>query len=225
MVRQSLIYGLDIETDTRIDGLDPGVSSLVAVAISTGKHTEVLTGEEWLLIAALEQYLAALSPGVIATWNGSVFDLPFISDRAAIYGIRLGLRLEAHQQVGLGQAVVGHKTSYLASWHNHVHLDLCQVYKQNQSTGTKLHTSVKSIARSVMAANSTHRRPECNLAHEALHANAARDAELARTLATRRWGTAVAFVDPEPVEFAAAVNHDRRVAAMTQAINLGRRAS
>mgnify|MGYP006142300305 CR=1 FL=1 len=34
-VMAASLYGLDIETDTTVDGLDPGVSRIVAVALST----------------------------------------------------------------------------------------------------------------------------------------------------------------------------------------------
>lgn len=193
MARQRLIYGLDIETDTRIDGLDPGISSVVAIAISTIRGTETLVGDEWLLLAGLEQHLASLEPGVIATWNGALYDLPFIYDRAAFYGIRLGLRLEASHRVSLGKGLVGHQHAYRASWHGHAHVDLCRMYQHSERPA-----------------------PACNLAQEALHAKATRDAELVRALASRRWNSVISFIDQTPSAIAPPVNHDKRVAAITQ---------
>ena len=85
-MRRLPIYGLDIETDTTVDGLDPEVSRIVAVALSTEAVDELFDGPEDELLAALDQRLAELPVGVLATWNGSAFDLPFIADRAAWHG-------------------------------------------------------------------------------------------------------------------------------------------
>src|SRR3546814_5141484 len=82
-LRRLPIYGLDIETDTSVDGLDPNVSRIVAAALSTGGVDELFDGPEDELLAGLDERLAELPPGVLATWNGSAFDLPFIADRAA----------------------------------------------------------------------------------------------------------------------------------------------
>src|SRR3954449_10782444 len=35
------VYGFDIETDTRVDGLDPGRSRVVMAAVAAAEHTEV----------------------------------------------------------------------------------------------------------------------------------------------------------------------------------------
>ena len=105
------IYGLDIETDTTIDGLDPAVASIVTVALSTPEGDEVLAGPERELFLALDRRLADLPAGVIATWNGAVFDLPFLAHRARWWGMHLGLRLQ------------GQPGSYRATWHEHGHVD------------------------------------------------------------------------------------------------------
>src|SRR3546814_13231573 len=74
-LRRLPIYGLDIETDTSVDGLDPNVSRIVAAALSTGGVDELFDGPEDELLAGLDERLAELPPGVLATWNGSAFDL------------------------------------------------------------------------------------------------------------------------------------------------------
>ncbi|MGB3411525.1 MAG: 3'-5' exonuclease [Microthrixaceae bacterium] len=84
-------YGLDIETDTTIDGLDSRCSAIVAVAVSTTDGDEVFLGEEEDLLLRTDSFLSLLAPGLIATWNGSSFDLPFIMERADRLGLSLGL--------------------------------------------------------------------------------------------------------------------------------------
>ena len=81
------MYGLDIETDTTVDGLDPEVAAVVTVALSNDGFDEVFTGDEEAILHDLDARLAAVAPGVIATWNGAAFDLPFLADRAALHGI------------------------------------------------------------------------------------------------------------------------------------------
>ena len=98
-MRRLPIYGLDIETDTTVDGLDPSVSRIVAVALSTGGVDELFDGPEDELLAGLDERLGELPPGVLATWNGSAFDLPFIADRAARWRLRLGLQLVADPRI------------------------------------------------------------------------------------------------------------------------------
>src|SRR3546814_312720 len=75
-LRRLPIYGLDIETDTSVDGLDPNVSRIVAAALSTCGVDELFDGPEGELLAGLDERLAEWPPGVLAPWNGSAFDLP-----------------------------------------------------------------------------------------------------------------------------------------------------
>ena len=86
------LIGLDIETDTTIDGLDPRQSSVLAVAISGGGIEAVLDGpDERSVLMETDRLLAPIEAGVLVTWNGSGFDLPFIATRARILGLSLGL--------------------------------------------------------------------------------------------------------------------------------------
>src|SRR5690348_12681457 len=76
------IYGLDIETDTTVDGLDPQRSRIVAAAVAGPHGVRVFDDrDESLLLDRLDWHLAALEAGVLATWNGAGFDLPFLADR------------------------------------------------------------------------------------------------------------------------------------------------
>ena len=88
------VYGLDIETDTTINGLDPTVAPVLTVALASPGFEETFTGPEHVIFSELDDRLTHLEPGVIATWNGAAFDLPFIADRAAHYDMQLGLRLQ-----------------------------------------------------------------------------------------------------------------------------------
>ena len=84
--------GLDIETDTTTDGLDPRVSRVTSWSLA-GMETSVvyLVRVPEAEDSALSGLLSALhglshqasleSPLIIATWNGSGFDWPFIQTR------------------------------------------------------------------------------------------------------------------------------------------------
>src|SRR6476469_307418 len=123
MARRLPVYGLDIETDTTVDGLDPRVARVLTVALSCANHDEVFSGPEDLLLRDLDVRLRRLRPGVIATWNGATFDLPFLDDRARLHGLELGLRLEADPRMALRHAPLpGHTTGYRGAWHGHRHL-------------------------------------------------------------------------------------------------------
>ena len=87
------VYGLDIETDTASDGLDPRVARVLAIAVSSVDGEVVFSGPERAMLAGADRHLRRSPPGVLVTWNGSRFDLPFLARRAAHCRLRLGLRL------------------------------------------------------------------------------------------------------------------------------------
>ena len=118
MGRRPIVYGLDIETDTTVDGLDPTVARVLTVALSSSGLDEVFSGPEARLLTDLDARLSCLPPGVLATWNGAAFDLPFLADRADLNGIRLGLRLEARPLDQLHRAPLpGHAGAYRGAWY------------------------------------------------------------------------------------------------------------
>lgn len=202
MRRRPAVYGLDIETDTTVNGLDPGVAAVVTVALACPGYEEVFTGPEDVLLVQLDERLDELEPGVIATWNGAAFDLPFIADRAARYDLELGLRLQLDPRITTrGAPLPGHRGAYRASWYDHTHLDAYRLYRGDVGPALRISCSLKSIARFVgLHPIEVDRSRIHDLSSEALHAYAASDARLARILAERRWGTASRCIDhlPEP---------------------------
>lgn len=225
MPRRTPVYGLDIETDTTVDGLDPGVARILTVALSSDHLDELFTGDEASLLRELDERLAAIEPGVIATWNGASFDLPFIADRAYLHGVPLGLRLEQDARIAVrGNALPGHVGAYRGSWHHHSHLDAYRVYRSDVGPALRISCGLKSIARFVgLPVVEVDRAHIHDLSQEALHAYASSDARLARVLAERRWASARRNVDRTPVELASPVDHTRRVALIAEALANPRR--
>lgn len=166
-IGRTAIYGLDIETDTSVDALDPSRSCVRTAVLSLPGRDEVFGGIEWEILADLDARLLELEPGVLATWNGAAFDLPFIADRAALWGLAIGLVLRPDDRTSVhGPLLRGHDGCYRAAWHHHAHVDAYRLY-----------------------------RDDTDLSAEAQHAHASSDARLARVLTERRWATACRLVD------------------------------
>lgn len=197
MVRCPIVYGLDIETDTTVDGLDPTVARVVTVAVSSPDFDEVFSGPEPALLGELDRCLANLPAGVIATWNGAAFDLPFLADRADLNGVRLGLHLRLDSAIRLHRGpLVGHAGAYRGRWYGHSHVDAYRLYRGDVGPVMRVSCSLKSIARLVgLAPIEVDRTRIHDLSREALHAYASSDARLARVLTERRWSSASRFVD------------------------------
>lgn len=201
MHKRPVVYGLDIETDTTVDGLDPAVAPVVTVALSNASFDEVFTGREDELLLQLDDRLAAMEPGVLATWNGAAFDLPFLAERAELHGIDLGLRLRYDPTMQMShEPLPGHPGAYRARWHRHRHVDAYRLYRGDVGPALRVSCALKSIARLVgLAPLEVDRTRIHELSREALHAYAASDARLARVLTERRWSTASRFIDRFPV--------------------------
>jgi len=182
------VYGFDIETDTATGGLDPRTSAILAVAVATEHEERVFAGPEQRVLEVVDEHLRRLPPGVLVTWNGATFDLPFVADRAGRAAVRLGLDLVPDPSIPLRRAPLpGHTSAYRATWHDHVHLDAYQVYRwAAQRLGVS--GSLKSIARLVgfepveVDRSRVHALPTRDLC-----LYCASDARLARILALRRW--------------------------------------
>ena len=195
------LYGLDIETDTSADGLDPGVARVVAVAISSADSGDVvLTGSESGVLRALDQHLAFFDPGVVVTWNGGAFDLPFLAARAAIAGVPLGLELAwdpaAYRRGRM--PLPGHMGSYAAAWYGHGHVDAYRAWRT--LLDPELPCGLKAVARSegfepveVDDITALHA-----VSLSELRRYVASDASLARLLAERRWHEVRRFIDHLP---------------------------
>ncbi|MCU1455084.1 MAG: hypothetical protein JWN46_3230 [Acidimicrobiales bacterium] len=197
MARRPTVYGLDIETDTTINGLDPAVAPVLTVALSSDGYDEVFSGPEALLLADLDRRLADLPPGILATWNGAAFDLPFLAQRASMLQVEMGLRLRLDPSIGLRRAPLpGHAGAYRGRWYGHGHLDAYRLYRGDVGPALRVSCSLKAIARLVgLAPLEVDRTRIHDLSNEALHAYAASDARLARVLAERRWPSAARYVD------------------------------
>lgn len=197
MSRRPPVYGLDIETDTTVDGLDPRVARILTVAVATAAGNEVFSGDEATLLERADRRLSQLPSGVIATWNGSAFDLPFLADRAARCGVGLGLRLEFDDTIHRrGTPLPGHPGSYRAGWYTHRHVDAYRVYRGDVGPMLRVSCSLKSIARLVgLRAIEVDRSRIHELEHDVLHAYAANDAGLTMVLTERRWASAARHVD------------------------------
>jgi DNA polymerase elongation subunit (family B) len=191
------IYGLDIETDTAVDGLDPAVASVVMVALSTPTRDEVFTGDERRLLRALDEALRSLPPGVLATWNGAAFDLPFLADRAARNGVAIGLAIELDRSiVSRRPPLAGHEGAYRAAWHGHRHIDAYRLYRGDVGPALGVSCSLKTVARLVgLTPVEVDREQIHSLPDDVLRAYVTSDARLARLLTERRWPAAARFVD------------------------------
>ncbi|HEY6698986.1 MAG TPA: 3'-5' exonuclease [Acidimicrobiales bacterium] len=182
------VYGLDIETDTSLNGLDPAVGGIVTVALSSADGDDVFDRPEVEMLAAVDAHLAGLTPGVLTTWNGAFFDLPFLADRAAHHGVALGLRLTLDPRIpSRRDPLPGHRGAYRACWHGHRHLDAYQLYRSDVGPTLGISCSLKAIARLVgLTPVEVDRARIHDLAPDALAAYVASDARLARLLAERR---------------------------------------
>jgi uncharacterized protein YprB with RNaseH-like and TPR domain len=196
-----LLYGLDIETDTSADGLDPGVAPIVAVALSCASEGEfVITGCEAGILATLDARLAAIAPGVLVTWNGGAFDLPFLASRAANAGVSLGLELAWDPAAyRLGRVpLAGHVGTYAAAWYGHQHLDAYRAWR-TLTPDPEVPCGLKSVAR---AAGFEPVDVDSSRIHgldlEDLRLYVASDASIARRLAQQRWSHLRRFIDRLP---------------------------
>lgn len=195
------LYGLDVETDTSVDGLDPSCSAIVAVAVATPSGDEVLVGDEVDVLRRTDRLLAGLPPGVLVTWNGGGFDLPFLSDRSRLAGVALGLELWPDAAAaGSRPSLPGHAAPYRGRWYGHRHLDGYRLYRADVGRSLGLSCGLKALARLCgLAPVEVDRELVHELSDEALRAYVASDARLARDLVARRLPAALACADRGPV--------------------------
>jgi hypothetical protein len=191
------VYGLDIETDTTVDGLDPATSPVTAVAVATETGDHVLLGPEGPMLAQLDRLLAGLPPGLLVTWNGSGFDLPFLADRSRRTGVPLSLELWADPVISRARSgLAGHDTLYRARWFGHRHLDGYRLYRADVGRSLGLSCGLKPLSRLVgLDPVEVDRTRMQDLTDDALRAYVASDARLARQLVLRRGPVAARFAD------------------------------
>jgi hypothetical protein len=206
-MREPPLYGLDIETDTSVDGLDPATSAVVAVAV-TGADPggdRVLLGDEPTLLRELDDHLRDLPPGVLVTWNGSGFDLPFLHHRSVVLGIPIGLRIEADAPTGAGPTAAGEpeparrRPRVVGVWGDHLHLDGYRLYRADVGRSLGLSCGLKPLSRLVGLRPVEVRREGIHLLDDRqLREYVASDARLARDLVARRMPAAWRWVDRVP---------------------------
>ena len=191
------VYGLDIETDTSLGGLDPQRAPIVAVAVAGAGPSHVFTGEEPTLLQQLDDHLRTLPAGVLVTWNGARFDLPFLADRAAMCGTPLALELVPDRRTRTHRdPLPGHDGGYFARWYDHHHLDAYAVYRADVGATLGIPCGLKPLARLFgLEPVEVDREKIHALSQEELDAYVASDAELTRQLALRRWATASQAID------------------------------
>lgn len=197
------MIGLDIETDTTINGLDPRLAPIVAVALVNADTTLVFDDpDERTLLTALDAAVASLAaagPGVLVTWNGSGFDLPFIASRAAALGLPIGLRTVHDPTIaGRHDPLPGHPGRVRATWHGHRHIDGYQAYRADVGQVLAVSCGLKSLARFVgLPVVEVDRAAIHELSERERRDYVASDAFLARALVARR-ADAARWVDQSP---------------------------
>ncbi len=134
---------------------------------------------------------------MLATWNGAVFDLPFLADRAARMGLVGGLRLRFDPAISRrGRPLTGHPGAYRGRWYGHRHLDGYRLYRNDLRRVLDVSCSLKSVARVVgLTPVEVDRSRIHTLGDAELADYVASDARLARILVERRWPGAARFTD------------------------------
>ena len=154
------------------------------------------SGDESSILTRLDAYLAAIEPGVIATWNGATFDLPFIAHRSALAGIELGLRLRQEVGVPVRDPLPGLEGVYRASWHDHRHLDGYRLYRADVGRALRVSCGLKSMSRMVGLAPVEVDASRLHLLTSgAVAGYVASDARMTRLLIDRRLPAALASAD------------------------------
>lgn len=195
------VLGLDIETDTTENGLDPTVAAIVAVAVSSRGGERVFSGAEREILAGVDAHLAGLEPGVIATWNGAGFDLPFLAYRAQRHGLTIGLDIAADPMLSLnGTRLPGIVSGCRAAWHGHGHLDAYRLYRADTVRTLAIGGGLKLVAK---ACGLQPVEVDASRIHELtpaeIEAYVASDARCTRLLVERRWPAAMSAVDRLPI--------------------------
>jgi len=140
-------YGLDIETDTSVNGLDPRLSRVTAIGVAGDGWRRAFTGTEAEVLTGTDRFLAELEPGLLVTWNGAAFDLPFLADRALVAGVRLGLRVRPDGDlIAPRSPLPGHSAAYRGGWWGHGHTDAYRELRR-VAHGFGLSAGLKPFAR------------------------------------------------------------------------------
>lgn len=133
-----LVAAFDIETDTATGGLDPQLSAAVTIAVATATEELVFSdiAGERDLICTFDEWLRQLDDGVVASWGGARFDVPFLWTRAAICGVRLDWSLIPDGPVVKYTPITGHDGQYVVKFHDRLgHRDIEIEYRDAAEAG------------------------------------------------------------------------------------------
>lgn len=126
------LYAFDIETDTTVNGLDPQVAEIISLALwSPRLETVIDGGSEKQRISKFIDLLDSLAPGILCTWNGAVFDGPFIEARARRLGMETGFTLaEDSAIIPKYEPLPGYSFGCRLLLRNHRHADMAYAYRE-----------------------------------------------------------------------------------------------
>ena len=165
------------------------MAPIVAIAVVGADAEVVLDGpDERSMLVELDTLLAGLGKGVLVTWNGAGFDLPFIATRAAALGVPLGLQIRYDASIpGHHDPLPGHPGRVRGGWHGLGHIDGYQAYRSDVGRVLPVSCGLKSLARLVGLPLVEVDRSAIHLLSESeRRAYVASDAMLARALVARR---------------------------------------
>jgi len=174
---------------------------VLAVAVARADQVTVIDdADEAALLTRLDQHLAGLAPGVIITWNGARFDLPYLSTRADRIAIALDLTLQADPSrthpSDRDRNPIDRLGGVRARWGRHRHLDVYRCYRADVGRALGMTCSLKAVAALVGLAPIEVDAAQVHLLDRArLEAYVASDAACTRELARRRWANASAAID------------------------------
>lgn len=133
------LYALDIETDTSKNTADDPDASLnstkagiTSIAVyGHGTSLVIDDTDERRLLHTVNVWLMNLPAGVVVTWNGSGFDLPYIADRAALHKYDFALAVAADPALvpKYQSPNPAHTTGYRGRFGKHLHADIQYAYK------------------------------------------------------------------------------------------------
>lgn len=132
------IYAFDIETTTDPArpgyGLDPRESPITAIAVADHTGSAVFTGAEPDILADFRVWADTLPSGLLVSWNGSAFDIPYLITRYQINTLPHHWRARTHPGLACKYGPTpGWDGAVLATWNTttttHAHFDISGWYK------------------------------------------------------------------------------------------------
>jgi hypothetical protein len=200
-LENSFIYSFDIETannkDLGEDGLDPRRSRVTSVSVSSEYRNWVFDdSNEVTLLTSLSKLITSLTPGLLVTWNGSAFDLPFLHDRHNINALSNPISLRASSRPTKYAPIGGHTCGYHADgplWGRHSHADIQWAW-ENKAKEMGVKWSLKPLAEALGfnpvvedAANLHLLSPEARARYNLSDAQMTRRLALYRSIDLKSW--------------------------------------